>query len=424
MNRKSSNQIFPKKTQTISKKYALVLLITVCLGINQLFGIMIGRFMLPAANAKPLRGVFSQLLSWDGSWYYAIASAGYSWVPTLSHSKYQSVAFFPLQAVIDKIAIFLIGQSSAPAAIILVSFSFGIVSILFFERFARKIVGEAATIATILYAFWPASSFYLMGYPTGIISLCIIGALNAHFESRKWTSALWLGIGSAAAPTVIFVVAPLGLYHLFRWLRNGTKAKDLVILVAWGLLSLSGILLYIVYQTIVFHDPFAFVQAQAAWGKTPSFLGHIKNILYPRRYLQQPNAGLQQIAKGYSLVNSRHLQAGAVQLEFGIQRLINFLIFITAFIGLIWAALEFRGQRSAVTWAGWAVFLGYLWFIVATNQNMLDTPRLLFPAIALFLGLGIVVHRFPPLARTLVIMAFAATSCAEIAFAAAGFWVV
>ncbi|HUW80739.1 MAG TPA: hypothetical protein VMV54_07605, partial [Acidocella sp.] len=77
---------------------------------------------------------------------------------------------------------------------------------------------------------------------------------------------------------------------------------------------------------------------------------------------------------------------------------------------------------SVVAWAGWAVFAGYLWFIVATDQNMLDTPRLILPAIALFLGIGILFHRLPPFTRALIVAVFVVASFAEVAFAAAGFW--
>jgi hypothetical protein len=395
----------------------------VCLALVQAFGAFMGRRTLPPGIGSHPGDIFSQLLSWDGGWYYNIAMDGYSWHPALSQTQYQNVAFFPLQAIIDQTLIFLAGQT-AVHLILFVSFSAGIVSIFCFEQFARALVGNAAAMATVLYGFWPASSFYLMGYPTGMISICIISALHAHIENRVWVAALWLGIGSAAAPTVVFVATAFGLDHTARWVKGGRGARPLFFIAGWGAVALSGLLAFMIYQTVAFHDSFAFVEAQDAWGKAPGVLGRIRNLLSYHHYLQQPNTALQEIKKGRALIHAGNLKAGMVYLEFGAQRILNSVTFVMALIGLLVASRTLRGTQSVVSRAGWAVFAGYLWFIVATDQNLLSSPRLLWPAIALFLGLGRVVCDLPFLARVLIVVMFAVASCVEIGFVAVGAWVV
>ena len=174
---------------------AAALPIAAALATLQAMGVLVGRLWLPPANPLHSRNIFDQMLSWDGTWYYGIASGGYSWNPALSHS-FQSVAFFPLQALIDKAVLLLVTGQVATPVILFISFACGIASIFVFERLARKPIGDAAPTATLLYALWPASSFYLMGYPTGLISICVISAIDAHIRSGFGH----LRYGSASVP--------------------------------------------------------------------------------------------------------------------------------------------------------------------------------------------------------------------------------
>ena len=47
----------------------------------QAAAVTISRLVLPLDKSAPPLGVTAQLLSWDGRWYNAIASSGYSWNP-------------------------------------------------------------------------------------------------------------------------------------------------------------------------------------------------------------------------------------------------------------------------------------------------------------------------------------------------------
>lgn len=352
---------------------------------------------------------------------------GYHWNPATGEllHHYQNIVFFPLQPLLDWLIAILAG-STASILVILVTLGFGIASIFIFDTFARSVLRQdAARWATIFFAFWPVSCFYIMGYPTGLISLCTIAALADHMNGRHWRSALWCGIGTAAAPTVVFVVAALGIDRLATWRRGDAKARHFLALGGWGVLSVAGLLGFMVYQAIVFHDPLAFVHAQAAWGTAPPLVTRLTRLIAPSWYVQQFNAGILEIHAG---LRTSHQGGGTsaamVPIEAGVQRLINSAMATLALIGLGCATFIFRRRGWVVPLAGWSVVAGYAWFIFSTNQNMLSLPRLMMPAIAIFLGLGWLAartHRFVGMALLLV---FAILSVAEAAFASAGYWVV
>jgi len=348
--------------------------------------VALSRWLLP--QPVPRLGVADQLIYWDGQIYAYIAAAGYSWNPPVILGRTETLAFFPGQPLIDNAIMRLTGAAS-PLCILLESLLTGLLSIIAFERLAKRLLApRPAALATIVFALWPASCFYDMGYPTGLISICIIAALSDHLAGRDWRAAAWLGLGSGIAPTVIFVGFAIGVVHLLRWEHGGAKRARLLPLLAWGVLALWGPLGFMLYQAIRFHDAFAFISAQAAWGTAPRVHFRCLRLIDAGWYLCQPAAGIRELRTGYHMINAEIWREGVVTLEQGIQRLLNFGTFLLATAGLAWATVVLPRRAIVVAGAGWAVYFGYLWTIFSTDQNLLSVTRLLFPAIALCLGLG------------------------------------
>lgn len=393
----------------IKTSVGLVLILTL--------GAAIGRLFFQREIQYSPGNFWQQLFSWDGKWYYGIATSGYHWDPKVV--DYQNIAFFPLQALIDKLCLIIAGQYS-PLLILGISLSTGIASIFYFEILARKVIGDHAPEAVMLYSFWPASAFYLMGYPTGIISLCIIGAFHTYCLNKKWLTAVFLGIGTSAAPTVIFVVLTISMAKFITWIHNGFKLSELTKLIAWGLLACSGLELFIFYQAIVFHDPFSFIEAQDSWGKSPHIWTKITRLISPSWYWQPIHIGLIQITNAVNFISTGDQYGAAVLGQFFTQRLINMISFLLAITGLTALSRRPLGNSRIISRSGWVVFLGYMWCIVATDQNMLSTPRLVFPAVAIFMGLAYLFSHFSSMAKTTLLAAFILSTFLEIAFVAAG----
>lgn len=390
-------------------------------------GIACGRLLLPLhRSATGPGGLAAHLLLWDGQRYHAIMMNGYEWDPVLGIliGHFQSIAFLPLMPILERIAAILTG-STAPIIAVALSLAFGLASIFAFHRFARAMLDiRAATWATLAFALWPVTTFYIMGYPTGLISLCIIFALADHVERRFWRSALWCGIGTAAAPTMVFVFAGLVLDRAVRWIARRAPIREIPALILWGLLGVAGLLAYMIWQAVVFHDPFAFSEAQAAWGYVPPFIVRMTRLVSWSWYIQQPVAGLAEIAAGRALLRHGGATLPAVtDIVFGLQRWINVLSMIFVVIGLVLASIILAARQRAVALSGWVVLAGYAWFVLSTNQNMLAVPRLMFPAIVVFLGLGWAASRVK-VAGSAMLVLFALSSILEVAFAASGYWVV
>jgi hypothetical protein len=371
-------------------------------------------------------GVFNQMLSWDGQWYADIARKGYSWdaVNGEKLGHYQSTDFYPLYPLIDHIVMMITGQTR-PVVIVVLGECLGIASIFSFHRLARRVLApEAAMRATALYAIWPAAIYFGMGYPTGLINLCVIAALSAFVERRFWRAAFWCGLGTAAAPTVVFIAIAFCLDRGIAWLRGPRAIREVPELVAFGLLTVGGLIGFMIFQLIAFHDPFTFIKAQEAWGTSPPFLLRLGRFLDPAWYLYLPALAYQYYLHVHQVMmtSSRPLASFMPHIQWHEQSMLCFFIFLLGFAGIIAA---FRRVRPIILpGAALAVFLGYTWFISTTAQNLDATPRLFFPAIGLFLGLGAL---FTPKRRWIfypILVLLIALTLLNNAFALTGYWLV
>jgi hypothetical protein len=184
---------------------------------------------------------------------------------------FQNVAFFPLYPLIESLIIKISGSFN-PLLLIFPGLLFGLWSNVAFNRLATILLpGRTAFWATVFFIFWPASCFLLMGYQTGLINLCAIACLHNYIEGRRFRASLWCGLGTAAAPTMVFIALALCSHISFKWLKARMPVNEIPKMILFGLLSVSGLILFMVYLQFEFHDAFAFMKAQSAWGKTPAF---------------------------------------------------------------------------------------------------------------------------------------------------------
>ncbi len=90
--------------------------------------------------------------------------------------------------------------------------------------------------------------------------------------TARFRAALWCGVGSAIAPTMVFIAAALCLHGAFKWVTEKAKPREIPKFIAFGLLSVSGLLAFMVYMFFNFHDAFVFIKAQDAWGTSAIIL--------------------------------------------------------------------------------------------------------------------------------------------------------
>ena len=357
----------------------------------------------------------------DGRWYREIAASGYHWdaVEGQKWLHYSDAAFFPLYPLIERLAARLPGGGSE-GGLSLLSLIFGLWSGLAFSAFARRILPEpAAWRAALIYACWPAGCFYWMGYPTGLINLCAIHCLWLYAEKRPWRAALWCGIGTAAAPTVVFVAAALCIDRGFAWLKAGAPRQRLMGLIGFGLLSVGGLIGFVAFLWWRFGDPLVFLKAQDAWSPPRSLVAQAVIVFNPLHYLYAVHSAGGAV-RGLIWRGFGTYAVGREQVNLAFQLLLGLagLLLFALTIALGWRRLRARGVMGASL----AILLGYLWFAASTPINLLCCLRLCFPALALFLVLG----GWPPRGRgfALLLAALGLLLAIETALVKAGYTVI
>ena len=327
------------------------------------------------------------LIFFDGIWYQNIALHGYRWDPVLGvlPGHFQNVAFFPLYPLIERLLITIPGMGSQ-YGLSLLSLFFGLWSNLAFSRLTLRLLPERSAFwACAFFICWPAACFLWMGYPTGLINLCAIYCLQDYIDARRFRAALWCGAGSAIAPTMVFIAAALCLHSAFKWVTENTKLREIPRLIAFCLLSVSGLLAFMVYLFLKFHDALVFIKAQDAWGTSPNFVGHLIQFCDPIRYL----VVFGFVARAVDGVLHHHLLAtetGRNTVDIAFQFLLNFFTVCLSIFAISRTCRRFPHKGMSI--AGLFVILGYLWFMVNTTSYFVDGIRLCYPALAVFLGMG------------------------------------
>lgn len=388
-------------------------------------GVLLGH-LLPPGKFEYGPGLAQHLLTWDALWYRDIAEYGYTWNPNVGTlwERYQNVAFFPLYPLIERLLMF-ITQGRSWITTIAPSAAFGLWSIAAFDRLAQKLLpdSQASLNATALYAFWPASCFFFMGYPTGLINLCIIFAIDAYMDRKFIRSVVWCGIGSAAAPTVVFVAFGLCLDRGLRWLLSSRKFKEGIEIVGFGLLSVSGLLAFMIYLWWRFGDPIVFMAAQAAWAVPSSvipketLLTHLELMFFPPWY------GLsffKTVMLCIKLINSH---AEISRYEFSIMN--NYFQYdINIIATLITIFLLFKYRKFGILFpTSLIVVIGYIWFFGSTYNYFINGARLLYPALIIFIAGGFFGAKHRHISKILLTVLFGLTSI-EIALVWSGYMVI
>ncbi len=354
---------------------------------------------------------------WDAKRLTSIATQGYMWNGDIH--QIQNIAYFPLYAVVERI-LGVVFPLSNPLTLLAPTVIFGLLSAIAFYRLARVTIGEdVAAVALAAYLFYPGNVFFVRAYPVSLMNLLAILALLALAERKNWRAALWSGIGSAGGPLMVF----LSLTVVVKWMAdqwtairagNGSLAGrlggKLPALVLFGSFAFSGFALFLLYQIVAFHDPFAFIKVQEAWEKSGSLVQRVYNFFFLKNIVAQhhPTHFVAAITHG-----------SIRQVDGHVHYLMN-LIMLILFVGLIWIS------RKALPWSFTLyclLFLGGYWWFMGSVSGVKATVRLIYPMIPVFLGVGILQRRYPELARVLVIV-FGVLSFLESGLMMEGFWVV
>ena len=264
-----------------------------------LFGVvaLFARDDLPPPTTSADYGGPSALEGWyrfDGVWYRSIAADGYFFRGEEAQS---SVAFFPVYPLVMRAFHSVFGGDLAAWGMFITLLSGLTVATLFYRWCVPRIGDVSARFAVAMLLLWPYG-WYLYGavYADALFIALVIGAFSLLERDRIVLATLLGAIATATRPVGLAVVAGLvvrelereGVFSLPRlervrvarvlpsedagrplddrlpWIRfDRTKLRARS---ALPLLSIAGLVSYVVYLTARFGEPFAFAIAERAPG--------------------------------------------------------------------------------------------------------------------------------------------------------------
>jgi Gpi18-like mannosyltransferase len=213
---------------------------------------------IPPSGETPGLGwdVFSQ---WDSRHYEKIVTKGYQFK---DNGKGHNVAFFPLYPLLVKGAMSL-GFSFEVAGTVVNNLAFwGALVLLYLwveERHGRR----AARWATAALAWCPFSLFGAVIYTEGLFLLGSTAALRAFDRQQYAWAALFGAMTTAIRPPGIALIPT---FLVTAWQEKRGKAAYLA-----AFLTSGGVLSYMLYCWVRFHQPLAFLLAQRGWRPIEEF---------------------------------------------------------------------------------------------------------------------------------------------------------
>jgi hypothetical protein len=223
----------------------LALLVYWCSTVIVMASVVFGADYLARKRYERFDDLVSHFTHWDGRHYTAIAEKGYDYNP----SSPSNIAFFPAYPMLGRLAS-MTGLGSQ-AALLIVAHLFLVGSFALLASYAK----EHASMVLLAFAFWPVTFFLRMTYSESIfIFLALLSMLGIK---RGWSPllvAVVVGAATATRPVSVALLLPLLMYsyRTSRWYK-----WPLV-----SLLSVWGLVAFMIWQQVALGTPFAFIQTQ------------------------------------------------------------------------------------------------------------------------------------------------------------------
>lgn len=228
------------------------------------------------------------LVRWDSFHYANIALHGYDRVKT---------AFFPLYPLLIKGLMSVC--SNVYIAGLVISNAALLVALGYLYALARKMYGQAGATRTILYFTAAPGSVFLSAMYSESLFIALVAATFYHAHSRQWIRAGFVGALAAATRNtgiiLAVVVALEGLHNsrlltlissrpaanLAGQLRRQAQRIGLAspALAAAAMVPI-GLVAYMVYLGLKFHDSLLFIHVETYWHKSIR-LSNLLHVLPP-----------------------------------------------------------------------------------------------------------------------------------------------
>jgi len=223
----------------------------------------LGFVLLTVAALRFLRpnggGVSTFVDAWaryDATYYARLARDGYQ------ASVPWREAFFPLQPLLTRIVMPLVGGNIYVAGMVVSNLCF-LVALLGMGALAVRFADERLARRAILYlTLFPTGLFFFAGYADSLFLAAAIWCLVAT-RNRAWWLAGVLGMLAALTRQMgLFLALPF-VYEYAS--ATGWQLRSVRSSAAWGLLIPGGLVLFMAWLSYSTGDPLGFVHAERFW---------------------------------------------------------------------------------------------------------------------------------------------------------------
>jgi hypothetical protein len=253
-----------------------------------LIGLNLGNFLVPAPGGRWDADAYwyDRLLRWDSGLFASIIQKGYSNVPGVDQSTTGS---FPLYPAISFAAKTLLGVDDRLALLLVANIASLAASFLIAKFFRDELGEETALLSMSFFWFFPYSLFFSAGYSESLfLSLVLLGFVFLRMKMFV-PAAIAAGLSLGARP-VGLAMLPAVLWEIWRCERTPTQFIAPKMMLC-GILSLSGLLVFMLFLTLQFGEPFAFVTAQSSWHTPVSERLLSGSVLHPFRHVNIKTGG-------------------------------------------------------------------------------------------------------------------------------------
>lgn len=230
-------------------------------------GVSLGHFYLTESrhqdhfNTPHRTDLAAAFANWDGQWYLRIARDGYFYDP----QSMSSVAFFPAFPLAGRCLARLTGLDYDLALTLTANLCFFLALGLFGDYLRRRpeLPPGAVVYAPLVLALFPVGFFFRMAYSDALFLLLAI--LILYGLARRWpilAVAALVGLATAARPVGVALLPPL---LLAAWRRYDSPSRRLALFAVAAPLCVWGLAAYMIFQSIRFGEPLAFVHTQEHW---------------------------------------------------------------------------------------------------------------------------------------------------------------
>lgn len=218
----------------------------------------------------PDAGIDDVVVAWDGQWYWYLAEVGY---PTeLPRTDAGQVAenqwaFMPLFAYVAKVVGMPFGSWAAGAFIVSLLAGYA-ASVVLFHVLRTKLDDSASTWGVVFFASAPLAALFQVGYAESLNLLWLFCALWCVLRRRYGWLYVLIPLMAFTRPGVLAFALFLGLYGIWRWFRRTTDRlarREIVHIVALGLLSAACGFAWQLIAAWVTGEPGAYLSTELAW---------------------------------------------------------------------------------------------------------------------------------------------------------------